>query len=136
VPVCYPLLALFARSRPLSGSGFGVEDVGCGASLGSAPLPPSTVLGEGRCRASLGSSPLPPSTVLDEDALVEVELSARSCAVAVEVVMMPRPESEATPDPEAMQDGCSLLCACAGHANVCVLSKNDLREEADSRLLP
>jgi len=37
---------------------------------------------------------------------------------------MLKPESEAAPE----------LCECAGHANACVLSKNDLREEADSRL--
>jgi hypothetical protein len=75
--------------------------------------------------------------VLGEDVLVEVELSARSCAVAVEAVkMMPRPESEATPDSEAMQDACSLLSECAGQAHACVLSKNDLRKETDSRLLP
>jgi hypothetical protein len=75
--------------------------------------------------------------VLDEDVLVEVELSARSCAVAVEAVkMMPRLESEAPPDPEAMQEACSLLSDCVGQANTCVLSKNDLHEETDSRLLP
>jgi len=52
------------------------------------------------------------------------------------VKMMPRAESEATPDPEAMQDACSLLIERAGHGDACVLSKNDLREETDSRLLP